>query len=298
MMAQIDRPINSAGRQSSTWTQFKRIAATAAWEVVLLALGVAMVLPFVWMVTTSLKPRSQVFLYPPQFIPRPVMWSNFVEVWTRDVPMVSAYLNSVKITSLVTIGTLLSCSLAAYAFAKIRFPGNNLLFGALLATMMIPSQVTLVPVYILMARIGWVDTHWPLIIPPIMTNAFGVFLLRQFFLTIPDELLDAARIDGADPFQMYTRVALPLVKPALVTLGIFTMLGSWNAFLAPLIYLNTPEKFTIPLTINYFSSVTRGPEWEIMMAAITTALAPMLLAYLFAQRYFIQSITMTGLKGI
>lgn len=298
MMTQLDQSIGSAEYRPPLSVRLQRIITTAVLEIVLAVVGVAMVTPFVWMVTTSLKSRSQVFLYPPQIIPRPALWSNFVEVWTRDAPMVSAYLNSVKITSLVTIGTLISCSLAAYAFAKIRFPGSGFLFGALLATMMIPSQVTLVPVYILVARIGWVDTHWPLIVPPVMTNAFGVFLLRQFFLTIPDELLDAARIDGANPFHMFTRVALPLVKPALVTLGIFIMLGSWNSFLPPLIYLNSADKFTIPLVINYFQSLTTGPEWEIMMAAITTALAPMLLAYLFAQRYFIESITLTGMKGI
>jgi multiple sugar transport system permease protein len=298
MMTQLNRSIGSTGYRPSPSVRLQRIVTTAVLEIILAVVGVSMATPFVWMVTTSLKSRSQVFLYPPQIIPRPVLWSNFVEVWTREAPMVSAYLNSLKITSLVTIGTLISCALAAYAFAKIRFPGSGFLFGALLATMMIPSQVTLVPVYILMARIGWVDTHWPLIIPPVMTNAFGVFLLRQFFLTIPDELLDAARIDGANPFHMFTRVALPLVKPALVTLGIFIMLGSWNSFLPPLIYLNTADKFTIPLVINYFQSLTTGPEWEIMMAAITTALAPMLLAYLFAQRYFIESIALTGMKGI
>ncbi|NIV38125.1 MAG: carbohydrate ABC transporter permease, partial [Anaerolineae bacterium] len=149
MTPQSNRPASPAERRLSAQRQFKRIVGTAAWEIVLFALGVAMVLPFVWMISTSLKPRSQVFLYPPQFIPRPVMWSNFVEVWTRDVPMVSAYFNSSKITSLVTIGTLISCSLAAYAFAKIRFPGSGFLFGTLLATMMIPGQVTRVPVYIL-----------------------------------------------------------------------------------------------------------------------------------------------------
>jgi multiple sugar transport system permease protein len=297
-MTQLDQSIGSAEHRSPLSVRLQRIITTTVLEIILAVVGVAMATPFVWMVTTSLKSRSQVFLYPPQIIPRPVLWSNFVEVWTREAPMVSAYLNSVKITSLVTIGTLISCSLAAYAFAKIRFPGSEFLFGALLVTMMIPSQVTLVPVYILMARIGWVDTHWPLIVPPVMTNAFGVFLLRQFFLTIPDELLDAARIDGANPFRMFTKVALPLVKPALVTLGIFVMLGAWNSFLPPLIYLNTADKFTIPLVINFFQSLTTGPEWEIMMAAITTALAPMLLAYLFAQRYFIESITLTGMKGI
>jgi multiple sugar transport system permease protein len=264
---------------------------------VLLLLGIIMAVPFLWMLATSLKERQQVFIFPPRFIPDPVMWSNYKEVWTRDIPMIQAYINSIKITVLVTLGTLFNCSIAGYAFAKIKFPGKAFFFGALLATMMIPGQVTLVPMYILMARIGWVDTHLPLIIPPVMVNAFGVFLMRQFFLSVPDELLDAARIDGATPFQMFWKVSMPLVKPALVTLGIFTMLSSWNSFLGPLIYLNTPEKFTVPLVINYFSSVIGGTDWSVMMAAITTALAPMIVLYLLFQRYFIQGIARTGIKG-
>lgn len=264
---------------------------------VLMVIGILMAVPFIWMLTTSLKERSQVFVFPPSFVPDPVQWDNYKEVWTRDIPMVQAYLNSIKITLLVTLGTLFNCSIAGYAFAKIKFPGSGLLFGILLATMMIPGQVTLVPMYILMARIGWVDSHLPLIVPPIMVNAFGVFLMRQFFMNVPDELLDAARIDGASPFQMFAKVSIPLVKPAMVTLAIFTILSSWNSFLGPLIYLNTPEKFTVPLVINYFTSVVGGTEWSVMMAAITTALAPMIVIYLIFQRYFIQGIARTGIKG-
>jgi multiple sugar transport system permease protein len=277
--------------------KIKKGLGILTWELVLLIVGILMAVPFIWMLTTSLKERSQVFAFPPTFIPDPIQWSNYKEVWTRDIPMVQAYLNSIKITLLVTLGTLFNCSIAGYAFAKIKFPGSGLLFGILLATMMIPGQVTLVPMYILMARIGWVDSHLPLIVPPIMVNAFGVFLMRQFFLNVPDELLDAARIDGASPFQMFAKVSIPLVKPAMVTLAIFTILSSWNSFLGPLIYLNTPEKFTVPLVINYFTSVVGGTEWSVMMAAITTALAPIILIYLVFQRYFIQGIARTGIKG-
>lgn len=291
---------NSSPKQNEppdSSTKVRKIIGVVSWEAVLLLLGIIMAVPFLWMLATSLKERQQVFIFPPRFIPDPVMWSNYKEVWTRDIPMIQAYINSIKITVLVTLGTLFNCSIAGYAFAKIKFPGKAFFFGALLATMMIPGQVTLVPMYILMARIGWVDTHLPLIIPPVMVNAFGVFLMRQFFLSVPDELLDAARIDGATPFQMFWKVSMPLVKPALVTLGIFTMLSSWNSFLGPLIYLNTPEKFTVPLVINYFSSVIGGTDWSVMMAAITTALAPMIVLYLLFQRYFIQGIARTGIKG-
>lgn len=274
-----------------------RYAQSLLWEVIMFVIGGLMILPFIWMLSTSLKTSSQVMIYPPKFIPAPILWSNYVEVWTRSAPMASAFINSIKITSLVTLGTLMNCSIAGFAFAKIKFPGREWFFMVLLATMMVPSQVTLVPMYILMARIGWVDTHLPLIVPGVLTNAFGVFLLRQFFQEIPDELLDAARIDGASPLQIYWSVSLPLIKPALVTLAIFTMLSSWNSFLGPLIYLNSIEKFTLPMAINFFTSITQGPEWGVMMAAVTTALVPILVIYLFFQRYFIQGIARTGIKG-
>ena len=296
-MTNSKNTLDSLENHPPTGVKARKVLSLAGWEVLLFIFGIIMAVPFLWMVATSLKERSQVFIFPPSFIPNPMKWSNYAEIWTRNIPMFQAYLNSIKITTLVTLGTLFNCSIAGYAFAKIKFPGRGFFFAALLATMMIPGQVTLVPMYILMARIGWVDTHLPLIIPPVMVNAFGVFLMRQFFLSVPDELLDAARIDGATPFQMFSKVSMPLVTPALVTLGIFTILSSWNSFLGPLIYLNTPEKFTVPLVINYFSSVIGGTDWSVMMAAITTALAPMVILYLLFQRYFIQGIARTGIKG-
>ncbi len=256
-----------------------------------------MMLPFFWMLSAAVKEREDIFVLPPVWIPEDILWQNFLEVWT-SVPMAQAYVNSLKIAGLVTVFTLLTSSLAAYAFAKIEFPGKKISFAALMATIMIPSQATLIPVYILMSRIGWIDTHWPLIVPPALTNAFGVFLLRQFFMGVPDDLIDAARIDGANPFQIYLRVAIPIIRPALMTLAIFIFLGNWNAFLTPLIYINSRELWTVPLLIaNFQDSYGVETEWGLLMAASTLALIPVLLVYIFAQRSFIEGVALTGLKG-
>lgn len=267
----------------------------AALHLVLSITGFFMLVPFFWMLSTSLKEPDAVFIYPPEWIPNPVVWSNYRRAWTI-LPFGQAYINSIVIAVTVTIGTLVSCSLAAYAFARLEFKGKNVLFYSLLATMMIPGQVTLIPMYVLFSRIGWIDTHYPLVIPPILSNAFGVFLLRQFFLTIPKDLEDAARIDGCNPAYVYWLIMLPLAKPALVTLGIFTFLGTWNSFLPPLIYLNTTEKFTVPLLLRSFQGLYSA-DWTLMMAASSIAILPVMIAYLFGQRYFIEGITLTGLKG-
>ncbi len=256
-----------------------------------------MMLPFFWMLSAAVKRREDIFVLPPIWIPEEILWQNFVDVWTQ-VPMAQAYVNSLKIAGLVTIFTLLTSSLAAYAFAKIEFPGKRISFATLMATIMIPSQATLIPVYILMSRIGWIDTHWPLIVPPALTNAFGVFLLRQFFMGVPDDLIDAARIDGANPFQIYLRVAIPIIRPAIMTLAIFTFLGNWNAFLTPLIYINSKELWTVPLLIaNFQDAYGVETEWGLLMAASSLALIPVLIVYVSAQRYFIEGVALTGLKG-
>ena len=256
-----------------------------------------MMLPFFWMLSAAVKRREDIFVLPPVWIPEEILWQNFVDVWTQ-VPMAQAYVNSLKIAGLVTIFTLLTSSLAAYAFAKIEFPGKRISFATLMATIMIPSQATLIPVYILMSRIGWIDTHWPLIVPPALTNAFGVFLLRQFFMGVPDDLIDAARIDGANPFQIYLRVAVPIIRPAIMTLAIFTFLGNWNAFLTPLIYINSKELWTVPLLIaNFQDAYGVETEWGLLMAASSLALIPVLIVYVSAQRYFIEGVALTGLKG-
>ena len=191
---------------------------------------------------------------------------------------------------------MLTSSLAAFAFAKMSFPGEKKLFGLIFATMLIPSQVTLIPLYVVFSKIGWIDTHLPLIVPQIMVNAYGVFLIRQFMMTVPDSYIEAAKLDGAGYLLIYSKIMLPLCKPALVTLGMFTFVGNWNNFVGPLIYLNTEELFTLPLIINSFRSAY-AVDWGLLMAGSTVAVLPLLVIYLFAQRSFIEGIAATGLKG-
>lgn len=186
--------------------------------------------------------------------------------------------------------------MAAYAFARLRFPGRDLLFIVVLSTLMLPQEVSLIPLYILFKQIHWIDTHWPLIVPPIMQNPYGIFLLRQFFRTIPKELEDAARIDGANPWTIYTRLILPLSIPALVTLGIFIFLYNWNQFLTPLIYLNSQNNFTVPMLLASFLSAY-SQQWGLLMAACTVSMIPMIAVYALGQRYFIEGIALSGLKG-
>jgi multiple sugar transport system permease protein len=263
---------------------------------VILSIGAFfMLLPFLWMLSTSLKSSGDVFIFPPEWIPNPIVWSNYAKSWTLK-PMGLAYLNSIKISTLTTVGTLFTSSLAAFAFAKLRFRGQHFLFLILLATLMIPVQVTLIPLFILFKWINWIDTHWPLIVPASLTNAYGVFLLRQFFMSLPNELGDAGEIDGCNPFQIYWHLYLPLSVPAVVTLGIFAFLYHWNEFLLPLIYLNSLQKFTIPLMLATFQGAYTT-DWELLMAAATVALVPVIIVYIFGQRYFVQGIALTGLKG-
>ncbi|MCP3781020.1 carbohydrate ABC transporter permease [Paenibacillus sp. MZ03-122A] len=263
---------------------------------VLLAVGsLVMFFPFLWTVLSSLKDISQIFVVPPQWIPDPFVWSNY-PASLEAMPFVHAYMNSFYITVIIVTATLISASMAAYAFAKIRFPGSNILFILFLATMMVPKQVTMIPLYLVMDRIGWLDTHWSLIVPGALFNAFAVFLLRQFVMGIPRDLEEAAVMDGAGYIRIYWSVILPLIRPALAAIGIFTFLGAWNSFLDPLIYLNTPEKFTVPLLLNNFKGLYTA-DWSLMMAGTTISVVPVLIVYIIAQKQIIEGITLTGIKG-
>jgi multiple sugar transport system permease protein len=251
--------------------------------------------PFVWMVSTSLKQGGSVFQYPPKLIPSPFAWKNYRDVFTKT-KMLLAFFNSVKIASINTAGTLLSTSLAAYGFAKIRFRFKNQLFILLLSTMMIPGQVTLIPVFIWFKNLGWLDTHYPLIVPAVLCNAYGVFLLRQFFMTIPDSYSESAKIDGASQPNIFFRIMLPLCVPALATLGVFTFMSNWNNFLSPMIFLSTNTKFTIPLMIKSFQGAY-STSWNLLLAAATISVIPIIVVYMFAQRYFIEGVVLSGIKG-
>jgi ABC-type glycerol-3-phosphate transport system permease component len=281
-------------RRRSGGSLLSRVGRLLAY-LILTVLAVSMAVPLLWMISTSLKDNQAVFAVPPTWVPNPPHWSNYAQVF-QVVPFALFGLNSLKISSLATLGTLVSCSMAAFAFARLRFPGRGLLFAVLLSVLMIPSQVTLIPVYYVMAQLGWINTHYPLIVPAWFGNAFGIFLLRQFFLTLPQELMDAAKIDGCTPYGVYARIWLPLAKPALATLAILTFINSWNDFLSPLIYLNDQSMMTIPVGLASFQGL-HNADWGPLMAAAFMGCVPMIVLFVAGQRYFVQGIVLSGLKG-
>jgi multiple sugar transport system permease protein len=254
-----------------------------------------MLLPFIWMVSTSLKERQNVFLFPPQWIPDPIQWINYPEV-IEQIPFVSGLLNSLFVTVTATVGVVVFSAIAAYAFAKIRFKFKEPIFALYLLTMMVPAQTVLIPQFIIFTKIQWIDTYSALIIPFIFTNGFGVFLLRQFFSGVPDALIEAAKIDGCSQPRIFGVIMLPQVKPAIASLVIFTIIARWNDFLWPFILLSSEEKFTLPLVMKNLEGQF-GSQWELMMAAATMSLLPIIVVYIFTQRYFVEGITLTGVKG-
>jgi len=256
--------------------------------------GFGMVIPFLWMLSTSLKNNQQAYVFPPIWIPDPIVFENYRTVW-EALPFDRFLLNSTIVAVLVTLGQLATCSMGAFAFARLRFPGRDKLFLIYLATMMVPFHVTMIPVFILVRSLKWLDTYQGLIIPSLF-SAYGTFLLRQFFRSIPTELEDAARIDGCSYWRVFWNIILPLSKPALATLGIFVFMWSWNNFLWPLLITNTLEMKTLPLGLSYFLGQFTV-YWNLLMAGTTIALVPVLVVFFFAQRYFVEGITLTGLKG-
>lgn len=267
-------------------------------HVPLLLCAVLMIFPFLWMLSTSLKTPGQQFIFPPKMIPNPVFFKNFDDLF-RLANMGRYLTNSTKIAIFSTFGLCLSSSLAAYAFSRLRFPGRDALFSVLLATMMLPGAVTIVPTFLIMRWLGLINNHAALIIPSFFGGAFSVFLLRQFYLTIPKEMVDAATIDGAGLFQIYWRIFIPLGMPALATVAIFNFLGAWNDLFGPLIYLNTSDKMTLAIGLTYLrgrSGSTAG-HLGIEMAGALVGVIPMLVLYFIGQRYFVQGLARMGLKG-
>jgi multiple sugar transport system permease protein len=253
-------------------------------------------MPFLWTVSTALKTNPQVFAVPPIWIPKPPQWVNFSRAWT-ELPFPVFVLNTVFITLAATFGQVLSASLVAYGFARFRFPGKTVLFYLMLSTMMLPAQVTMIPVFLLWRGVHAIDTFAPLTVPAFFGGgAFTIFLLRQFFLTIPRELDEAAMIDGATPFGIWWRVLLPLSRPALVTVVLFSFLAHWDDFMGPLIYLNSMEKYTVSIGLRMFQDMF-GTQLELLMAASLIHIIPTIVLFFIAQRYFIKGIALTGLKG-
>jgi ABC-type glycerol-3-phosphate transport system permease component len=282
-----------------TWLQ-RRSSQTLVQQIIIYALimvgAAVMLVPLLWLLSSSFKDTARIFLFPPQWIPNPWRLDNYSRVF-EQIPFVRFYWNTIWVTGLAIAGQILSASLVAFGFARLRFPGRDLLFLVLLSTIMIPYHVTLIPTFVLFRLLGWLDTYAPLILPYWLGGgAFYVFLLRQFYMRLPLELDDAARIDGASTLGIYWRVILPQAKPALGVVAVFTFLGHWNDFFNPLIYLNTTEKYTLALGINLFRSY-QTTQWNLLMAASVMVTAPCVLLYAVAQRYFIQGIVFTGLKG-
>ena len=261
---------------------------------VLGVVAVTMLIPFIWMVSTSFMTKLEVYQFPPKFIPDEFQWNNYKEALTL-LPFARFFLNTVIITLGAVLGQLVVCSMAAYAFSRLRFRGRNKLFAFYLGTMMIPGIVTMIPAFLIIHAFGWINTYWAMITPAV-NSVWGIFLLRQFFLTLPSELEDAARIDGAGDFTIYWRIVLPLSKPALATLAIFSFMTMWKDFLWPLIVTTRMEMRPVEVGIAMFHTI-HSLNWPHQMAAAVAVMIPILLVFFFAQRYFIRGIALTSIKG-
>ncbi len=283
-------PVPVTGPTSRSFWSWRIAGSYAA-----LSVGaVTMVIPFLWMLSTSLKTEMQAYQFPPIWIPNPIAWRNYPDTWNA-LPFDRFFFNSALVSLLLTTGQLVTCSWGAFAFARLRFPGREQLFVLYLATLMIPFQVIMIPLFVLVSRMGWIDSYWGLTVP-LVFSPYGTFLLRQFFKSIPLELEDAAKIDGCTYWRIYWNVMMPLSKPALATLGIFVFMWSWNNFLWPLLIVNSLEMKTLPLGLAYFLG-QYTIYWNLLMVGATISLLPVLIVFFFAQRFFIEGITLTGLKG-
>ncbi len=264
---------------------------------VLVSGSLLFLIPLYWQVSTSLKTPEETMLFPPRWIPAVPQWQNYIELMDR-FPYLLYVRNSLTISLLVIFGTVFSNSLAAYGFSRLRMPGRDIIFMILLSTLMLPGVVLIIPQFILFQRLHWTNTFYPLIVPSFFGNAFYLFLMRQFFLGIPRELEDAARIDGASYFRIYSQIILPLSKPVLITVALFAFVSTWNDFFGPLIYLSDDSKYTLAVALRYLQgSVRSRPENHLLMAAATLSALPCVIAFFAAQRQFIQGTVMTGIKG-
>lgn len=273
----------------------RRALGKLAVHAVLLLVTFFTMAPFLWMITTSLKTPENVLSMPPQWIPDPLTFDSYREAFTVQ-PLARSLCNSLLVALANVFGALFFASLAAFAFSKLRFRGKKMIFGVLMTSMMIPSQVSLIPMYVVYSRIGWVDTYLPLVVPGVLMNIYGVFMMRQFMAGIPDAYLEAARIDGAGYGTVFLQIFLPLCKPILITLGLFTFINSWNNFLTPLVMLNSTEKFTVPLLLSTYK-VMFNIDWSLLMAASTVSVLPTVVLFLFAQKFFVEGIVTVGVKG-
>ncbi len=271
------------------WNSVKNIFL----HIIIYALALMVLAPFIWMVLTSLKDMSDIYVYPPKWLPDKFYFENYVNAFSA-APFARYYFNSLFVAFAVTLGQMITCSMAAFAFARLQFKGRDILFFIFLGTMMIPYNVTMIPSFMVLYWLGWIDTYYALIVPG-LASAFGTFLLRQFFMTIPRELEEAAYIDGASRMQVLIKIIMPLAKPALATLAIFTFMGTFNDFIWALIVVNSEEMRTVQLGLAIFRDRYIS-QWDLLMAGSVTAVLPILVVFFFAQKYFIKGITLSGLK--
>ena len=276
----------------------RRSAQRTIAHAVLILGSIVMLVPLAWLVSTALKKSGQEWVYPPVWIPNPIWWRNYIEAMNvLPVSFVRVVLNTLTITLLATTGTVFSCSLAAFSFARLRFKGRDFMFTLVISTMILPGAVTLIPQFLIFKTLGWLDSFLPLIVPFWFgSSAFSIFLLRQFFLTIPRELDEAARMDGASNLRIYWSIVMPLGKAALATVIIFQVLWRWNDFMEPMIYISGMEKYTIALALRAFQNV-RSQRINYLMALSSIQIAPVMILFFLAQKYFIKGITMSGIAG-
>jgi multiple sugar transport system permease protein len=292
-MTSVATPKGVSGPVETT-SRTSRIVGSVLLYVAVTAGALIMIMPFAWMLLASVKDLAQIYQVPPNWIPNPFVFQNYLNAWTA-VPFDTGYINSIIIAVTVVVANLLTCSMAAYAFARIEFPFRHVLFILFLATLMVPEQVTIIPLYIIIKNLGLIDTLMSLIIPYALFNAFGVFLLRQFIKGLPIDLEEAAIVDGANRWTIYWRIIMPLIRPALAAFGIFTFLFQWNNFFRPLIFLNSIENYTVPLAINFFRG-QYATDFSLLMAGSAISIIPVLIVYIIGQRHIIEGIATTGLK--
>lgn len=290
------------GLERSRRRNYPALIGVIVRHLLLIILAISFLLPFYWMFTSALKDDSQVFTVPPVWIPRPAHWNNFPDAWLQ-YDFNRYIVNTVTRYAIpVTLGVTLASATVAYGFSRLHWPGRDVVFFICLATMMVPFQVTMVPLFIVFRRLGWLNSYLPLVIPGFCGSAYFIFMLRQFFMTIPAELSDAARIDGAGEFGIFFRIILPLARPALVVVALFQFMWAWNDYLGPLIYINREALFPLSLAINQLRSKLAGMgisplAYPYLMAVSTVATVPILIGFFFTQRTFIEGISLTGIKG-
>ena len=287
------------GRTKSMGWHLERRLWQGLVVVILCTVGVFLMVPFYWMVATSLKVESEVYRFPPVWIPSRLAWENYYYALIEIMPFPTFFANTLHITVFSTVGAVLSSSMVAFAFARLRWPGRDKLFVVILATMMVPSYSTIVPVFILFRMLNWIDTFKPLIVPSWCGGAFFIFLMRQFYMTLPLDLDEAARMDGASDWRIWWSVIMPLARPAVATVAIYNFMDKWNEFFGPLIFLTSLRKFTVALGLNMFrvAAASYGVRYHWLMAASVAVLLPCLLVFFFAQKTFIQGVVMSGIKG-